>query len=259
MALFAAGLPLLTGVVGVLRGRVRVGLALGAFSLAAFAAVLVHASLPLPSGEPTMAAPVGLQLPPASGSWRSLRGAARVAVTPEALWLDGAQVERAALVRALNEGAGSDSVLPLLVDERVPFSTLRGVLRAAGEANRHVFAFVVRGSDATPRVLRFQDLSAPNPEPETGLSIHLAVSVSTEGFHLGMIQGELDPIPLDWGTLNLKVAEVKTEVPGNQAVRVAAADDVTVGLLVKTLEAVSQHDGAVMHPVLVVGGSLEVR
>lgn len=251
LALGAAALPLLAGLAGVVAARVRVGLVLGLATGAAWGAVLVHHSLPLPG--PVIAAPYGLRLPH-SVAPIPLGDAALVAVTADALWVNGAKVERAQLASALREGVVRErnpSVLPLLVDERATFSTLADALAAAGEANRHLFSLVVLAGDGAHRVIRFRDPRAP--APARGPDLQLTVMVSPEGFRITAMGSELDPMGLDWELLGSKLAEVKALFPENQTVRVVAEPEVTVALLVKTLDAVTRRNGQLLNADLVVG------
>lgn len=251
LALVAAALPLLAGFAGVVVARVRVGVLLGIATGAIWAAVFVQHSWPLPG--PMVAAPRGIQLPH-SVAPTPLDAAALVAVTADALWVNGAQVERALFAKALSEGIVRErnpSVLPLMVDEGVTFSTLAEALAAAGEANRHEFSLVVLSNDGALRMIRFRDPRAT--APAAGPDVQLTVLIDPEGFRITLMGSALDPMGLDWEKLSSKLAEVKEVVPENRTVRVTAEPEVTVAQLVKTLDALSRRNGELLNADLVVG------
>lgn len=252
VALGASAFPLLIGALAAALTRFRAGLTIAVLAVAAWTATLVELKRPLPPPGPELIAPAGLQLP-RSIAHRPLPTTGLIALTPEGLWVEGKKV--ASFADALESGAvrlkNRDS-LPLMVDARVPFSSLVDLLEAAGAANRHAFRLVVLAADGTNRVLPIVDEKGSALRDDGRPPLLLTVQIKPDQVLIGATGGTLEPVATA-EALNSAMAEIKASFPGNDSVRVTADPGVPVERLVAMLDAVNQRDGKLLNTELVVG------
>jgi hypothetical protein len=248
IALCAAALPMLAGTLVAAMSRMRVGIAFSVVAVAAWGAMLAQLNRPLPPGAPPFVAPEGLQLPHSSSA-SSLRYAGLIALIPDGVRANGAK--RATLASALDEPLVRERLtptLPLLVDQRVPFSTLAATLES-GEALGHAdFELVALSASGEHNVIRIRHQKGPLPPP-----LELQLHIGSKNFLISAQGGALDPLPLDYGELNAKMKEIKATFPDNHTLRVTADPDITTEALIKTLDAVNHTaDGQLLNDELIV-------
>lgn len=237
IALLAAALPWLVGSIAMLLTRFRVGLGVAVVVTVGLAFTLVGYERPLPPGKVTLAPVEGLQLPQSTAQRRP-GVQPLVALTPEGLWVEGAKVTSVAL--ALEDARVREQnpdVLALAVDKRVSFSALVEVLEAAGRAKRHAFDLVVQSQEGELAAIRVGDAASVPPEPDGRPSLRLTLRVTGEQVEVQAVGGALDPLPLDWHQVQAKLMEVKTNFPDQTTLRITAADEVSMEVLVKALDA----------------------
>ena len=250
VALVAAVLPLVAGLVSALRTRFIPGLALGALVGLGGAAVGAQWARPLPPGTPPVAEPEGLTLA-TSSSPRGLDVAALIALTPAGLWANGQRVN--SLGEALAEPLVTErnrGTLPLLVDARVPFSSFIEVVEAAQRAQRNV-QLVVRAPEGERRVIHLFNTTNEAREDDRP-PLALRVHVTARAFHIGASGGSLPALPADAQALNDKLAEVKSAFPNEYTLRLSAEPSLPFAQLVAALDAVVTRDGKLLFPEVTV-------
>lgn len=200
-------------------------------------------------------APVDRLQLPQSTAQRSPGSQPLVALTPDGLWVEGSKVTSVALalddprVREQNPG-----VLALAVDRRVSFSALVEMLDAAGRSQRHEFDLVVQSSGGELAVIRVGDAASLPPDPAGPPPLRLTLRVTGKEVEVLAIGGALDPLPLDWHAVQAKMMEVKTAFPGDTTLRITAADEVSMEVLVKALDATRETEQRkLLFPNAVVG------
>lgn len=270
VALAAALLPLLAGLVSASRTGFRPGMVLGAITVVVSAAMGAQLASPLPPGSPPFVEPPALTLAQSTSS-RELRAAGLIALTPDGLWANGARVtsiaEALAVPLVTERNATS---LPLMVDARVRFSALADLVEAAEQAGRSSFQLVVLSPSGAHHVIsvsgraeeaprareRFPGFPGgpelpPSKSDKPGLA--LTLRVGAKAFEIGAVAGTLDPLPPDTKALNDKLAEVKAAFPDEDAIRVTAEPELPFAELVKALDATVTREGKLLFPNVIVG------
>lgn len=252
VALAAALLPLLAGLVSALRTGFRPGMALAGITVVVAAAIGVQVASPLPPADPPLIEPPGLTLAQSS-STRGLRGAAVVGLTPDGLWASGVRVSTLAM--ALEDPivkSRNTNQLPVLIDAKVKFSALADLVEAAEKAGR-ALELVVLAPNGERRVVTLYGASEDPPSKEGKPSLGLTVRITPETFRIGAVGGTLEPLPPDFKELNDKLAEVKSNFPDVDVIRMSADADVTMEVFVKALDAAVMRDGRLLFPRVIVG------
>ena len=252
IAMTAAAFPLLVGSIAVFLTRFRVGRGVSVVVAVGLVASLVAQQQPLPSGKVVVAPVEGLQLP-SSTAQRRPGAQPLITLMPDGLRVEGSKVSSltAALedprVRAQNRG-----VLPLSVDGRVTFSALADVLEAAGD--RHQFELVVHSPAGELAVISVRDAASITADPPGPPSLRLTLRVTGTQVQVLAIGGALDPLPVDWPKVQEKMMEIKASFPGEVTLRLAAAPEVSMDVLVKALDATRENaQRRLLFPDAVVG------
>jgi biopolymer transport protein ExbD len=247
IALGAAALPMIAGLLAMVLGRAWRGLLVALLSAAAWGGVLYLYTRPLPPAGPTLAEVPGLQLPHAHGT--AMGAGAFVALTPDGAFVNGTKVARPAdaladpLVQQRNT-----NVLVVLADARVRFAPLLELLESAAAHGRHRFQLVVLGEGGEHQMIPIRDDAEAPADP-----LALTLFVAPRQLQIGARGGALQPLTHDWKALNDRLAEIRATFPDNRTLRVSADADVTVEELVKGLEAARERESKLLDDDLVVG------
>ncbi len=254
VALVAAAFPFLVGSLAMVVTRFRVGIGAAVIVAVGLTMTLGTHARPLPPGKVTLAQVEGLELPHSTAQRRP-PAQPLIALTAEGLWVEGSKVSSLALaledprVRAQNP-----DVLPLAVDGRVASSDLVDVLDAAGRANRHEFELVVQSPGGDLAVIRVRDAASLPSEPTDKPPLLLTLRVSGMQVELLAVGGALDPLPVDWHQVQAKLKEVKAAFPDETSLRVIAAPEVSVAVLVNALDAARETEArALLFPDVALG------
>jgi len=111
------------------------------------------------------------------------------------------------------------------------------VLEAAGRSKRHDFDLVVHSPEGDLTVIRVRDSGSLPPDPPGLPPLRLTLRVTGKAVEVLAVGGALDPLPLDWHQVQAKLMEVKANFPTETLLRITAAPDVSMDVLVKALDA----------------------
>lgn len=236
LAMIAAALPWLVGSIAMVLSRFRLGIGVAVIVTVGLISMLLVHEGPLPSGKVTLATVEGLRLP-ASTAQRRPGAQPLIALTPGALWVEGSKVASMAL--ALDHPRVREqksNVLPLMVDGRVSFSELVDLLEAAARSKHYEFDLVVQSKEDLA-VIRVRNSASLAPEDPEAPSMRLTLRVTEENVEVIAVGGALDPLPVDWIKVQDKLMEVKAVFPHETILRITAAPEVSMDVLVKALDA----------------------